>query len=78
MKRKVMITKDNERLLAFLNASASAEERADKITDIAKGCFVTRQVVYNWMFGKTRIPTLHKHKIEEIFGKQVFFEFQPA
>lgn len=78
MGRVKITTKDGERLLEFINNSESAELRASRITEIACGCMVTRQVVYNWMFGKTRIPALHKQKIEEVLGVSIFLEFADA
>ncbi len=42
------------------------------VEQLASGCKVPRQTVYNWKHGLCRIPELYKDKIEEIIGKSIF------
>lgn len=39
---------------------------------IADGCKVPRYTVYNWKYGRCRIPELVKDKIEEIAERKIF------
>lgn len=67
-----MMKKDSESLVAFLNSFESRYERLFAQERICKECLVPAYTVRNWKYGLARIPELHKHKIEEIFGKQIF------
>ncbi len=39
---------------------------------LIEGCLITPYTFDNWLYGKCRIPELHKCKIEEILGKKIF------
>lgn len=73
MKERTKITKDSIALCTYLDTFDS-KQRAEKVNQIAAGCFVSRYVVYNWTYGLTRIPELFKRKIEEICNSQIFAE----
>lgn len=66
-----MIKSDSVALRDFLH-SFSRNEMIVAVDRISAGCIVPRQTVHNWQHGLCRIPELHKHKIEEIFGKEIF------
>ena len=67
------ILKDSVALLDFLNSLPKAEKTL-VIQRIESGCMVPRRTVYNWMYGVCRIPQLHKCKIEEIIGENIFVD----
>lgn len=64
--------KDSEALTNFLNGFQSRYERLLAQEKICKECLVPAYTVRNWKYGLSRIPELHKRKIEEIFDKQIF------
>ncbi len=64
-------TKDSIALSEFLS-TFSSNECTVAIDKIVTGCLVSRRTMYNWKYGLCRIPELHKNKIEEIFGQQIF------
>lgn len=76
--KSTKVTKDSKALASFLNDSFSKNEKTVAIDKIMDSCFVTRQVVYNWMYGHCRIPELYKRKIEEIFSTEIFCEMENA
>lgn len=65
------IRKDSIALRDFLNRYAN-HSKTYIIDQICEGCLVPRYTVFNWMRGLTRIPELHKRKIEEIFSEHIF------
>lgn len=67
------ILTDGKSLLTFLN-SLSKNEKTVVIDRLASGCMVPRRTIYNWMYSLCRIPELHKCKIEEILGENIFVE----
>lgn len=67
-----MIRKDSEALCAFLDSFSSRYERLGAEEKIALHCYVPRHTVRNWKYGLSRIPVLHKLKIEEIFNQTIF------
>ena len=78
MDKSLMRAKDSEALSNFLNTDFSKNERAVMVDKICEGCLVPKQTVYNWCAGNCRIPELHKRKIEEIIGKQIFVRLETA
>lgn len=52
--------------------SMSFGERAFTRERIIQGCMVNANTLNNWCYGLTRIPALHKCKIEEILGEKIF------
>ena len=52
--------------------SMSFGERVFTREKLAKGCMVKPATISNWCLGLTRIPALHKCKIEEILGEKIF------
>lgn len=66
-----MVKKDSIALHDFLH-SFSRNEMVVAIDKISSECYIPRRTVHNWQRGLAWIPELHKHKIEEIFGKQIF------
>lgn len=67
-----MPKKDSIALSNFLAGFNSRYERLLAKEKIAKECLVPNYTVNNWLYGLSRIPELHKLKIEEIFGEQIF------
>lgn len=67
-----MIKKDSQALTDFLHGFESRYERLLAQEKISKECLVPAYTVRNWMYGLSRIPELHKRKIEEIFATQIF------
>lgn len=67
-----MPKKDSYALSAFLNGFNSRHERLLAKEKIAKECLVPTYTVNNWIYGLSRIPELHKRKIEEIFATEIF------
>lgn len=65
------IRKDSEALRDFLN-QFEGHNKTYWITQIADGCMVPRQTVLNWSRGLCRIPALHKLRIEEVVGQEIF------
>ena len=63
--------KDSAALKEFFE-TLSRGSQALLVEQLVTGCKVPRQTVYNWKHGLCRIPELHKDKIEEIIGKQIF------
>lgn len=74
--KNVNVGKDSLSLSIFLNDRFTKNERTVAIDKIADTCYVSRQVVYNWIYGHSRIPELYKHKIEEIFETPIFNQIE--
>ena len=68
-----MVTKDSEALQTFLDSFPSRYERLAAEEKIARDCYVPKYTVRNWKYGLSRIPELHKRKIEEIFDQSIFW-----
>lgn len=68
----IIMKKDSEALAEFLNGFKSRYERLLAQEKICKECLVPAYTVRNWKYGLSRIPELHKCKIEEIFGIKIF------
>lgn len=64
-------TKDSIALRNYLD-TMSRPYKSIAIDKIVKEAYVSRTTVFNWIYGYSRIPTLHKHKIEEIFKTKIF------
>lgn len=69
--RRAEITKDCKALSNFL-APMTRAEKTVAINRICEGCYVPRHTVWNWINHLSRIPELHKRKIEEIFSISIF------
>lgn len=67
-----MLKKDSQALKDYLNSIGSRYERLWLQEKICKECLVTRYTLQNWKSGMARIPELHKRKIEETIGKNIF------
>ena len=67
-----MVTKDSEALQTFLASFPSRYERLAAEEQIARNCYVPKYTIRNWKYGLSRIPELHKRKIEEIFNQTIF------
>lgn len=65
------IRKDSIALRDFLNRFSN-HRKTYVIDRICDGCLVPRHTVFNWARGLSRIPELHKRKIEEIFSERIF------
>lgn len=65
------IRKDSVALSEYLHQFPK-HEMASIVDRLCEGCMVPRHTIYNWMRGLARIPALHKCKIEEILGIEVF------
>ena len=64
--------KDSEALVDFLNSFPSRYERLAAEEQISRNCYVPKYTVRNWKYRLSRIPELHKRKIEEIFNQTIF------
>lgn len=73
---KLNIMKDSIALTSFLSTKSRAEKTI-AVDLIVKECYVPRYTVHNWIRGLARIPTLHKRKIEELFGVKIFDTIEP-
>lgn len=62
---------DNTCLKNYLN-SMPRYKRVYLGHRIAEECNVTYPTFRNWLMYITKIPELHKHKIEEILGEKIF------
>ena len=69
--KSIKIRKDSEVLKEFIE-QFDKHDKTFWLSKIAKGCMVPRYTVRNWYRGLSRIPELHKLKIEEIIGKEIF------
>lgn len=65
------MTKDSVALSEYYR-SLSTGERTRFIERLVEECKVPRYTVYNWKYGFCRIPQLHKDKIAEIIGYNIF------
>lgn len=70
-KKNDEIRKDSIALRDFMNRF-TRNRRTNVIDQICAGCLVPRYTVMNWARGLSRIPELHKRKIEEIFSEHIF------
>lgn len=71
-----ILKKDSIALRDFLENGFDKRGRAEAITQISESCMVQRNIVYNWIHGYSRIPALCKSKIEEIFSRNVFTDYE--
>lgn len=67
-----MVKKDSEALTDFLNSFESRYERLMAQEKICRECIIPAYTLRNWKYGLSRIPELHKRKIEEVFAKTIF------
>lgn len=67
-----MIKKDSEALTDFFNGIESRWERLALQERICNACLIPSYTLRNWKYGLARIPELHKRKIEETIGKNIF------
>lgn len=65
------IKTDSQQLNDFLSSLSHNEKRV-VIDNLCAGCLVPRYTIHNWARGLARIPALHKCKIEEIIGHEIF------
>ncbi len=63
--------KDSTALRLYFDQLPPIEARL-RTTQLADSCKVARYTIYNWRYGKCRIPALAKDKIEEVLGKKIF------
>ncbi len=69
--RTTYFSKDTLAFRDFLH-KLSRNEMIAMVDRIVQGCMVPRHTVWNWSRGLSRIPALHKCKIEEIIGEKIF------
>ena len=69
--RTIIFRKDTLAFRDYLY-KLSRNERVVMVDRIVQGCMVPRYTVWNWSRGLSRIPELHKCKIEEIIGEKIF------
>jgi len=67
-----MIKKDSVALTDFLNGIESRWERLALQERICQECLIPSYTLRNWKYGLARIPELHKRKIEETIGENIF------
>ncbi len=63
--------KDSTALRLYFDRFPPLESRA-LTKQLADSCKVARYTIYNWRYGKCRIPALAKDKIEETIGEKIF------
>lgn len=61
----------NEALDIYLN-SLEPKERAAKSRDIRTLCKKSRNVLYDWRKGRTKIEAIFRDKITEAIGENIF------
>lgn len=69
------IISDSQALSAYLSRFPRPE-KSSVIDNICQACMVPRHTIFNWSRGLARIPDLHKCKIEEVIGENIFSDIK--